>query len=440
MPVWNILLGVSFGGASVGLVLIYLRQRRRAAVVGRVLSAIAEERDVAEVLGLLSEDDAEWISPRRVETLVLRAKEMRQRIERDEFNIRNVLASMEEGLLVVDERMMVLISNPAFLRLVGGRGDIAGHSVHEVFRSPEFHGLIAAALDDGESRSEVINWSFGEVDRSLHVGVMRTVDQNGAPAALAVLRDVTRLQALEAMRRDFVSNVSHELRTPLAIFQGYVELLRDGEGLPPDERDKALDVLDRTSRRLNALVQDLLMIARLESGTEKQNPERINVQRFLNEVAQDWELRAREQRFVLAVEATVDCVISADVHRLLQIYNNLIDNASRYIPSQGGAVRLTARSVGNEVEMRVIDNGGGIAPADLPRVFERFYKADRSRTAVNGHRSTGLGLSIVKHLVSANGGQVHAESELGVGTQIVIRFPMSTREASSDRGVGVPST
>jgi signal transduction histidine kinase len=263
------------------------------------------------------------------------------------------------------------------------------------------------------------------MDRALHVGVMRTVDQNGAPAALAVLRDVTRLQALEAMRRDFVSNVSHELRTPLAIFQGYVELLREGEGLPPEEREKALDVLDRTSRRLNALVQDLLMIARLESGTEKQNPERIHVQKFLNEVAQDWELKAREQRFVLAVEVAVDCVISADVHRLLQIYNNLIDNASRYIPAQGGAVRLTATVRDGVVEMRVIDNGGGIAPADLPRVFERFYKADRSRTAVNGHRSTGLGLSIVKHLVSANGGQVHAESELGVGTQIVLRFPVA---------------
>jgi signal transduction histidine kinase len=350
---------------------------------------------------------------------------MRDRIERDEFNIRNVLSSMEEGLLVVDERRTVLISNPAFVRLVGGRGDIAGHSVQEVFRSPEFLELISAALADGESRSEVINWTFGEMDRALHVGVMRTVDQNGAPAALAVLRDVTRLQALEAMRRDFVSNVSHELRTPLAIFQGYVELLREGEGLPPEEREKALDVLDRTSRRLNALVQDLLMIARLESGTEKQNPERINVQKFLNEVAQDWELKAREQGFVLAVEVAVDCVISADVHRLLQIYNNLIDNASRYIPAQGGAVRLTATVRDGVVEMRVIDNGGGIAPADLPRVFERFYKADRSRTAVNGHRSTGLGLSIVKHLVSANGGQVHAESELGVGTQIVLRFPVA---------------
>ena len=251
------------------------------------------------------------------------------------------------------------------------------------------------------------------------------MDQNGAPAALAVLRDVTRLQALEAMRRDFVSNVSHELRTPLAIFQGYVELLRDGEGLPVEERDKALDVLDRTSRRLNALVQDLLMIARLESGTEKQNPERIMVQKFLDEVAQDWELKAREQGFVLAVEVTGECVISADVHRLLQIYNNLIDNASRYIPAQGGAVRLTAIVREEVVEMRVIDNGGGIAPADLPRVFERFYKADRSRTAVNGHRSTGLGLSIVKHLVSANGGHVHAESEPGVGTQIVLRFPVA---------------
>jgi two-component system phosphate regulon sensor histidine kinase PhoR len=423
MPVWNILLGVSFGIATIGLVVIYLRQRRRAEVVGRVLAAIAEERDVTEVLGLLSEDDADWISPRRVETLVLRAKEMRDRIERDEFNIRNVLSSMEEGLLVVDERMTVLISNPAFVRLVGGRGDISGHSVHEVFRSPEFLDLICAALSDGESRSEVISWTFGEMERALHVGVMRTVDQNGAPAALAVLRDVTRLQALEAMRRDFVSNVSHELRTPLAIFQGYVELLREGEGLPLEERNKALDVLDRTSRRLNALVQDLLMIARLESGTEKQNPERINVQKFLNEVAQDWELKAREQGFVLAVEVATECVILADVHRLLQIYNNLIDNASRYIPAQGGAVRLSATLHEGVVEMRVIDNGGGIAPADLPRVFERFYKADRSRTAVNGHRSTGLGLSIVKHLVFANGGQVHAESELGVGTQIVLRFP-----------------
>ncbi len=230
-----------------------------------------------------------------------------------------------------------------------------------------------------------------------------------------------RLRQLEEVRTEFVANVSHELRTPLSIFQGYTETLIDHPDMPPEEARPILEIMHRHSRRLNALVEDLLILARLESRDDKLQLAPLDMAKFLREAMTDWSLRSAEKKIALNADIAPGLPqISADVFRLEQVLGNLIDNAIKYTNS-GGRVTVRATAVNNGVEIRVEDTGLGIPTDDLPRIFERFYRADKGRSREHG--GTGLGLSIVKHIVLAHGGTVRAESEQGKGTSIILMLP-----------------
>ena len=231
----------------------------------------------------------------------------------------------------------------------------------------------------------------------------------------------TRLRQLEEVRTEFVANVSHELRTPLSIFQGYTETLIDQPDMPPEEARPILEIMHRHSRRLNALVEDLLILARLESRDEKLQLAPLEVGKFLQDAVRDWAMRSVAKQIALTAEIAPGVpVISADAFRLEQVMGNLIENAIKYT-NHGGSVTVRAAAADDGVEIRVEDTGLGIPATDVPRIFERFYRADKGRSREHG--GTGLGLSIVKHIVLAHGGNVHAESEQGRGTSIVIRLP-----------------
>ena len=233
-----------------------------------------------------------------------------------------------------------------------------------------------------------------------------------------------RLRQLEEVRTEFVANVSHELRTPLSIFQGYTETLIDNPGLPPEDTQPMLEIMRKHSRRLNALVEDLLILARLESRDEKLQLAPLDVGRFLQEAVRDWaKLSAGKQITLTADIAPGVPLISADAFRLEQVMGNLIENAIKYT-NDGGRVTVRAAAATDGVEIRVEDTGLGIPAADVPRIFERCYRADKGRSREHG--GTGLGLSIVKHIVLAHGGNVHAESEVGRGTSIVIHLPKTS--------------
>jgi two-component system phosphate regulon sensor histidine kinase PhoR len=233
---------------------------------------------------------------------------------------------------------------------------------------------------------------------------------------------VTQLQHLEQVRRDFVSNVSHELRTPLSIFRGYLETLLDEPSLPADERERILRVLEKHSSRLNALVDDLLSLARLEEPGSKLHRASVSLREFLPRVSREWEKRAATKQITLHCDVPDDLPeIEADEARLEEIAYNLLDNAINY-SNAGGEVALAATRHNNHVVISVADQGTGISSADLPRIFERFYRADKARSREVG--GTGLGLAIVKHIAELHGGRVEAQSQLGRGTTVRVLLPV----------------
>jgi two-component system phosphate regulon sensor histidine kinase PhoR len=283
--------------------------------------------------------------------------------------------------------------------------------------------MVAAALQTGQPQSGEFRTNGGKPPRDIALNAVPVRDTTGRPSVLAIFRDVSRLKQLEQVRREFVANVSHELRTPLSIFHGYVENLLDNPDIPKEDLTSILGILKRHSARLNALLEDLLSIARLEARTEIFTPEPIELPPFIERVAQDWSARLAAKGVSLKVELPEDLPrLTADPLRLEQVVGNLMENALKYTPS-GGSISVCARVEGREFVLCVSDTGAGILPQDLPHIFERFYRAEKSRT--RDHGGTGLGLSIVKHIVQTHGGTATAESQYGKGTSIILRFPMA---------------
>jgi two-component system phosphate regulon sensor histidine kinase PhoR len=239
--------------------------------------------------------------------------------------------------------------------------------------------------------------------------------------AVLVLHDLTELRRLEAVRRDFVANVSHELKTPLTSISGYAETLL-AEAPDHDVTRRFLATIVSNAQRMQRLVDDLLDLSRIEAGRWQPTRTDVDVAAVARESWQALAGRAAARRIELGVDLAPDArEVYADLDALRQIFTNLMDNSLRYTPD-GGRVTVTARRGDGEVAVAVHDTGTGITSEHLPRIFERFYRADQSRSREEG--GTGLGLAIVKHLVEAHGGRVSAESELGVGTTVTAFFPV----------------
>ena len=228
---------------------------------------------------------------------------------------------------------------------------------------------------------------------------------------------------MDQARRDLVANVSHELRTPLSILRGYIETLLDSPKTPHEELVRILRVMERHSNRLELLVEDLLTLAQLESANPDLQLEIVDLHEFLQEMIRDWEKKLATKQLNIVVTVPADLPsIRADRTRLQEALYNLLDNAVKYSREQG-EIRLSARQSDSEVELSVSDDGIGIGSEDLPRIFERFYRADKARSA-DAIRGTGLGLTIVKHIAHLHGGRIYAESEIEKGTTIRMLLPM----------------
>jgi two-component system phosphate regulon sensor histidine kinase PhoR len=237
---------------------------------------------------------------------------------------------------------------------------------------------------------------------------------------ILVFHDLTRLKQLERTRQELVANVSHELRTPLSLIRGYVETLLDGAKDNPEIAPKFLQTIERNAERLQLLIEDLLTISELESGRVKLNLQPVSLKDLTDSVVADFKSRADAKKIVLTNQVP-DLSARADADRVEQVLCNLIDNAIKYGRSQGTVV-VSARSVaGGQVEVSVRDDGPGIPPESLERVFERFYRVDKARSREQG--GTGLGLSIVKHIVQGHGGRAWARSELGHGATFNFTLP-----------------
>lgn len=329
--------------------------------------------------------------------------------ERDE--LAQLMDEVGEGLMALTNDARILRINPAARELLGLVEVLPFSPVGSLVRDPVLRDFLEASVVRAEGRLEV---TVG--DRELEVRTKRGT----AGGAVVLLVDITEIRRLEAVRSDFVANASHELKTPLTVIRAAAETVLDAE-LPSDLRSQFLRSIEGNTVRLQRLVDDLLDLSRYESGAWR--PEREPF--FLQEVAREvWrELDERWSGQDLEFRTVGEGEGMGDRAAVYQIFRNLFENALRYVPGAGGRIVAGISRTEDMIEVTVEDNGSGIPPSSLPRIFERFYRVDTARSREEG--GTGLGLAIVRHLVSSMGGDVGARSSLGAGTTITFTIPAS---------------
>jgi len=363
---------------------------------------------------------------RHLETVGAKLEEYQRQQREEEFNLNVLLANMVEGVMVVDQRHIVRLVNQELLNLFQMSQSPVGRTVLESLREARVEMIIRETIQRGEPRQQEVmleSNGLGKPPRHFDISVVpiRT-RKDEVQGAVVVFHDITRIKQLEVVRQEFVANVSHELRTPLAIFRGYLETLEDNPGLPPEDRQRILETMERHSNRLNALVEDLLVLTRLEARQENAEFSTIRIDALFRQLVRDWGNRSQSGPVEIVIETPDDLPsVDADALRLEQVMFNLLENSVAY-SNPPRRVVLSASVSDGTMEIRVADNGIGIPPADLPHIFERFYRVDKARARSSG--GTGLGLAIVKHIIHSHRGTVHAESEFGKGTAIVIRLPL----------------
>src|SRR5438034_184849 len=354
-----------------------------------------------------------------LEQLLARQRELDRQVSKDAAEVRAVLTALTDGLLVVDSTQRILICNPAFEKLYGQSRIATGTALLEIVRDSDVIEPIRAALD--QARARVTEVTAPDRKKQLQLTAVPITQNGEASGVVAVFHDISRLKQADEIRRDFVANVSHELRTPLSIFHGNLETLLEAGDLDENETRHIYEVMKRHSDRLNLLVNDLLSLARLESKEANLQLAEIKLRDFLESVTRDWAKRLAGKNLRLELEVPDNFpTLRIDERRLEEVVHNLLDNAVKY-SHQNGRILIQASAPNQEIVLSVCDAGVGIAPVDLPRIFERFYRADRARSRELG--GTGLGLSIVKHIAQLHGGRVEAESTLGQGTTIRVILP-----------------
>ena len=346
----------------------------------------------------------------------------------DERNEREaVLAGMTEGVLAVDGQERVITINAAAARLLAVEPDDAqGRSIQEVVRNPELQAFVAAVLaEDGPiAGSVVVNTPLDS--RDLQVQGAQLGDGTGGGAgrgAVVVLNDVTRMRHYEAIRRDFVANVSHEIKTPVTTIKGFAETLLDGALDDRHDAERFLHIIVGQADRLSAIIEDLLSLSSLESGSEgaRISLEQGSIRDVLQVALDVCEMKAAARDITLTLDCSEDLFAEINPPLLEQAVVNLIDNAVKYSP-EGSRVGVSAATEATGLSIRVEDVGPGIRREHLPRLFERFYRIDKARSRDMG--GTGLGLSIVKHIAVAHGGGVAVESTPGLGSTFTITLPV----------------
>jgi len=337
-----------------------------------------------------------------------------------------VFSSMVEGLVVVDPAERVTRINRSAARFLGVEPEaVLGKSIQEIVRSPYLQEFITKTLSTAESVEGdiVIRGEGGDRFLQAH-GALLLDDEGKKMGAVLVLNDVTRLQRLEGVRRDFVANVSHELKTPITSIKGFVETLREGAIRRPAEAEKFLEIVAKQADRLNSIIEDLLLLSRVEQDAREAKValENATVKGVILEAVQVCEPKARAKDIGIAVNCPDGLSARINAALLEQAIINLIDNAIKY-SEPGCPIGVDAEDSGGEVVISVRDRGCGIEPEHLPRIFERFYRVDKARSRKLG--GTGLGLAIVKHIVQAHDGTVAVESAPGAGTTFSIHLPKS---------------
>jgi two-component system phosphate regulon sensor histidine kinase PhoR len=332
-------------------------------------------------------------------------------VETGRQELETLLNSMQDPVLAVSRDHRVQWANGA---MTGLRKIVAGTPLLETFRDPELLGVIDGAIATREVQAA----------RATTIVPGRAFAVTAAPmpggGAVAVLHDLTELERVEKTRRDFIANVSHELRTPLTSIQGYSETLLDTTG--DASIREFVEIIRKNAARMARLTEDLLVLARVESGEREFSFRATEPAALLEDAAQGFRETARAAGIELQVESTATRAATADPDAIHQVFANLIDNAIKY--GGGKTIVIGARDAAEGVEFLVRDFGAGIASEHLPRLFERFYRVDKARSRESG--GTGLGLAIAKHIVRAHRGDIRVESELGHGATFIFLLPAAS--------------
>ena len=359
-----------------------------------------------------------------LEQLAQRESALRARVQEGEFGVQAIVGALADGLVVADGARRIRLMNRAFREAFQIDPRRTDGTLLEMVREAAVEKLLGEALTSGETQRGTLTLRrAGEDERHFEVVAEPIKDRPGKPSGAVILfRDITELRQTEAMRRDFVANVSHELRTPLSILRGYLETLLENPKQPPAELLRIFEVMERHSNRLNLLVDDVLSLARLEGPGVALDLTNLRLETFLPGIMRDWERPLATKNLRAELEIAQDLPpLRVDEGRLQEVIYNLLDNAVKYSRPEGRVIVRAARK-GEWLSLSVTDEGAGIPARDLPRIFERFYRADKARPRQLG--GTGLGLSIVKHIAQLHGGSVEAESELGRGTTVRVLLPM----------------
>lgn len=331
----------------------------------------------------------------------------------------NILSGMMEGVLAVDGAMRVTFCNQSFARAVGCLYPVPEHMpLLDLVRNPELIDALKQALGTGQPVKGRLQLT-GPANRSLEIQAAPLASPSG-PGVIAILHDITDLERLERIRKDFVANVSHELRTPLTAIRGYAETLLDGALEDEENNRRFLEIIKAHAIRLNNIALDLLVLSELESGSPQAEPERISVRAAVEAAVRTVEAEARLREVSLQCGKLDDAEVLGHRMRMEQLLVNLLDNAIKF-NRKGGEVKVeVTRTSDSQAQIAISDTGIGIPSEDLPRIFERFYRVDKTRSRDVG--GTGLGLSIVKHVVERMHGTIKVESLLGKGSKFVVRF------------------
>ncbi len=374
---------------------------------GRIaVPATAELASLAEAINRMAEQLHE-----RLQAVV------HQRNEQDA-----VLTSMVEGVLAVDRGERVLSLNQAAARLLGTTPAAAcGRTLAELWRDPALLEAVAAALASGSPFERELRLADPAGERIVEAHGTSLADASGQRLGVViVLHDITRLRRLEELRREFVANVSHELKTPITAIKGYVETLLDAPPADPAEATRFLQIAGRHADRLNTIIEDLLLLSRLEQGAEELPADEVRLAGVLRTAVSACAAKAAERSRDVSVDCPAELAVRGNGQLLEQAVINLVDNALKY--SQPGApVSVRAARDGDSAVVTVTDRGSGIPAEHLPRLGERFYRVDKARSRQQG--GTGLGLAIVKHIARVHGGRMAVTSTVGQGSAFSLHLP-----------------
>jgi len=352
-----------------------------------------------------------------IEHATRRVRAMVETLQRENSRREAILTSMVEGVVAVDPLLHITFANRAFAEMMGAAAPPApGTPLVQVARDHALHEMFAAVFAEGQPLQKRLVLSASTRSFEVQVAPLAGDPKRGA---IAMLYDITGLERLERVRKDFVANVSHELRTPLAAICGYAETLIEGGLEDPANSRSFVAIILAKARQLTNIVQDLLIVSSLESA-KPPAAEPISLQQSIQSALRTVEPLAKTRGISLVCDSFQDLEVLGYEIRLEQVWVNLLDNAIKFNRPEG-EVRVNVVRDPERALVRVCDTGSGIPSRDLPRIFERFYRVDKARSRATG--GTGLGLAIVKHAVEQMGGSVSVESHLGQGSVFTVALP-----------------